>query len=208
MELGLSTDLIGLTPGTQNILFQTRPVEGTVDWKYQVPAALRKRTDSSSPSRGGENAQGEQGTGSTDRLSSCLTEEQGQLLRRRWHCCAQSERLQKMEFMGKGEAMLGNLRDVPSSNVLKTVETEYKENTSKIHKDHNEVRLEIVIGCSDNKINTMKRRWPASGQVLHSPLKRDTPQIQFTIQNTHRQPEPASHSWEPHCHPVPSKQVT
>lgn len=50
-----------------------------------------------------------------------------------------------MEFMGKGEAMLGNLRDVPSSNVLKTVETEYKENTSKIHKNHNEVRLEIVM---------------------------------------------------------------
>ena len=64
------------------------------------------------------------GAGSTDRLSFCLTEEQGQLLRRRRHCCAQPERLQTLEFMGKGEAMLGNLRDVPSSNVLKTAETE------------------------------------------------------------------------------------
>lgn len=29
-EFGLSEDLTGLTPGTQNVVFQTRPVEGTV----------------------------------------------------------------------------------------------------------------------------------------------------------------------------------
>lgn len=63
-NLGLSKDLIVLTPGTQKVVSQTRPVEGTVDWHYQVPAALERR-DSLHAEEG--RVQGGAGEGSPDR---------------------------------------------------------------------------------------------------------------------------------------------
>jgi len=61
-----------------------RPVEGTVDWKYQVPAAPMKRTGSLFPSRsGGGGLHVGAAVGSTHRPSS-LTGEHTQVILSNW----------------------------------------------------------------------------------------------------------------------------
>lgn len=54
-ELGLSEDLTGLTPGTQNGVSQTRPVEGSVDLGNITSQQHCKREECCAEPEGSEN---------------------------------------------------------------------------------------------------------------------------------------------------------
>lgn len=144
-RIWLSKLLIGLTPGTQNVVFPNQASRGKCWlWKYHIPQALgpswRGRWRHEDGSRGGPFRQASlQVCGE----SRCLTEEQGELgsgsgslLPGQWAEASTAmntkKRLPKLEFTGKGKEMLGNCRDLPSSNFLsERVETKRKENISK-----------------------------------------------------------------------------
>lgn len=61
---------------------------------------------------------------------------------RRWHWAGQPRRLGKLEFMGKGMKMLGNPRDLESSNFLSEAEeSEEKQNTSEKNKTKQNIKI-------------------------------------------------------------------
>lgn len=146
-RIRLSKDLIGLTPGTQNVSFPNQASRGkclTLEISHPTGTAGRmqgphQKRKMQTGSRGGLLRQASL---LVLRESRCLAEEQSELaLARALSCLASGQgpalqrsqrRLPKLEFTGKGKEMLGNFRDLPSSDFLsERVKTKRKENISK-----------------------------------------------------------------------------
>lgn len=83
-SIWLSKALIGLMPGTQKVVFQMKPVEGTIDFGNSTFHLHCRRDIPSTQKWGGHTAGGwgdrARAVQTASRTARCLTEEQGELL--------------------------------------------------------------------------------------------------------------------------------